>query len=737
MVVLMTTLLMACLAASSNIHAQATPSFQDATEVRASAALVANAPAAKDVQGVHLLLDNDVDSKTPKHPVILLSKPRQFKDGEALCDTMGEKLAPSSTPNLKTVLTTTSVAGNEVRGTNRYWVSDGTGNSSMCTAFDIKSGRSLQLSCSIKLPTLCTNSLPRYQVGIYIDKSKQIKVETPMAGTWQGYRDQNQFRFLGIPYAEPPLGNLRFQKPLRLNPKKYGGNKVNDATEFGYVCTQFSSSGEISTPEQDISILGALQSEDCLHLNVFTPSLKDRRSKGLPVMVYVHGGGFATYASSTPVYEPGNLVSRGGVVVVTLNYRMSIFGLFENTPEIPRSMAPGNLPTRDQIAALQWVHDNIVAFGGDPNHVTIFGESAGGWSMRALISAPSAFGLYKNVNSQSDPMGLPFSSPKYSSDFSKLVMENLNCTTSDLACAQHKTTDQITAAQLNARAAFLQKPEYQWILTAALFRPTVDKSLIPADFAVLLRAGKHNKKANIMWGYTQNEGNTFVSTILPNSIALDNIDEEFAKLIPNNRTRILIKSPFYKPDNSTDSVRQSFGAGLTDYYWTCPNQNMGRAATAKGSTVYTFLFNHGVPAKNPFGIPSTPLCTGKVCHADDLIPSFGSGDIAPGVEQTGDDARFARQVIDRFTTFAKTGNPNPPKKYSGTGGNLGPASWNQDVAGVEWPKFDESNPVLAFETEKGVVSRDADAAVCKWLNENTQYDFQVNGPGGKFVPLTD
>lgn len=303
----------------------------------------------------------------------------------------------------------------------------------MCTAFDIKTGRTLQLSCSIKLPTLCTNSLPRYQVGIDIDKSKQIKVETPMAGTWQGYRDQNQFRFLGIPYAEPPRGNLRFQKPLRLNPKKYGGNKVNDATEFGYVCTQFSSSGEISTPEQDISILGALQSEDCLHLNVFTPSLKDRRSKGLPVMVYVHGGGFATYASSTPVYEPGNLVSRGGVVVVTLSksvfclldsyysllsipqpltffscidYRMSIFGLFENTPEIPRSMAPGNLPTRDQIAALQWVHDNIVAFGGDPNHVTIFGESAGGWSMRALISAPSAFGLYKNVISQSDPMGL-------------------------------------------------------------------------------------------------------------------------------------------------------------------------------------------------------------------------------------------------------------------------------------------------------------------------------------------
>lgn len=89
-----------------------------------------------------------------------------------------------------------------------------------------------------------------------------------------------------------------------------------------------------------------------------------------------------------------------------LDYRLGSYGLFENTPEIPRSKAPGNLASRDQIAALRWVHDNIAAFGGDPSQVTIFGESAGGWSMRALLSAPSAFGLYKNVISQSDPIGM-------------------------------------------------------------------------------------------------------------------------------------------------------------------------------------------------------------------------------------------------------------------------------------------------------------------------------------------
>lgn len=93
-------------------------------------------------------------------------------------------------------------------------------------------------------------------------------------------------------------------------------------------------------------------------------------------------------------------------MVVTLNYRLSIFGMLENVPEIPRSTAPGNLASRDQMMALQWVKENIASFGGDPGKVTIFGESAGGWSMRALLSIPSAFGLYHNVISQSDPIGM-------------------------------------------------------------------------------------------------------------------------------------------------------------------------------------------------------------------------------------------------------------------------------------------------------------------------------------------
>jgi len=241
------------------------------------------------------------------------------------------------------------------------------------------------------------------------DKSKQITVKTSNTGSYQGYRDQNSFRFLGIPYAQAPVGNLRFAAPKKwtlADNKQGNASKIMDATQFGNVCTQLSYGGEPMNKTTDTLILGAEESEDCLFLNVYTPALKKNRAEGLPVMVYVHGGSYTSFSGSSPSFEPGNLVSRGGVVVVNLNYRLSIFGLFENVPAISRSEAPGNLAVRDQISALLWVRENIGTFGGNPGKVTIFGESAGAYSMRALISAPTAFGLYSNVIFQSDLLGM-------------------------------------------------------------------------------------------------------------------------------------------------------------------------------------------------------------------------------------------------------------------------------------------------------------------------------------------
>jgi hypothetical protein len=221
----------------------------------------------------------------------------------------------------------TPIAADDVKKAARLWVRNTDSSSSTsCTAYDRKSGHTVQLPCSTtKLPALCANSLPRYQIGtnLHVDKSKQIKVTTPKAGTYQGYRDQNQFRFLGIKYAQPPVGRLRFLAPQRITPGDV--NKAQDATNFGFVCTQSSFDGEPKpNATEAFYTLGASESEDCLHLNVFTPSLSSSsRKKDLPVMVYIHGGGFTTFSGSSPVFEPGNLVSRGGVVVVTLSKSFS------------------------------------------------------------------------------------------------------------------------------------------------------------------------------------------------------------------------------------------------------------------------------------------------------------------------------------------------------------------------------------------------------------------------------
>ena len=185
-----------------------------------------------------------------------------------------------------------------------------------------------------------------------------------------------------------PSAELRFRAP-QPHP---GWAGVRDATEFGPIAIQQVNEGLealLPSPRQP-------QSEDCLLLNVWTPAVDDARR---PTMVWIHGGGYTIGSGSEPYYTGANLAARGDVVVVTINYRLNVLG-FLNDPELDEF----NLGTRDQIAALGWVHDNIASFGGDPGNVTIFGESSGGQSMTTLLAAPAAAGLFQRAIPQSpDP----------------------------------------------------------------------------------------------------------------------------------------------------------------------------------------------------------------------------------------------------------------------------------------------------------------------------------------------
>src|SRR5262249_6056976 len=199
--------------------------------------------------------------------------------------------------------------------------------------------------------------------------------------------------FKGIPFAQPPVGDLRWREPQPV--KNWSG--VRAAGKFGPRCMQRTGPGD------DYWFRSDGMSEDCLYLNVWPPAKSDREK--LPVLVYVFGGGFQNGDGSEPRYD-GEKMASHGIVAVTINYRTNIFGFFvhpELTKESPHHAA-GNYGLLDQVAALQWVHKNIAAFGGDPNRVTIAGESAGSISVSALMASPLSRGLIAGAIGESGAM---------------------------------------------------------------------------------------------------------------------------------------------------------------------------------------------------------------------------------------------------------------------------------------------------------------------------------------------
>ncbi|HEX2594097.1 MAG TPA: carboxylesterase/lipase family protein [Rhizomicrobium sp.] len=236
------------------------------------------------------------------------------------------------------------------------------------------------------------------------DKPKQSSaiLKTPLGGLIGQAVEKGGNRvtaYKGIPYAQPPVGSRRWRPAEPAAP----WNCTRDATAFGPQAVQ--------VPEPDAmfySLPQAVQSEDCLYLNVWTPAASGDETERLPVMVWIHGGAFMTGAGSLPVYD-GAALARKGVVVVTINYRLGVLGYFAH-PELIAEAQGGicaNFGTTDQIEALRWVKNNIAAFGGDPDNVTIFGQSAGAMSVSMLMTTPMSKGLFHRAIGQSGGFFFP------------------------------------------------------------------------------------------------------------------------------------------------------------------------------------------------------------------------------------------------------------------------------------------------------------------------------------------
>jgi len=449
-------------------------------------------------------------------------------------------------------------------------------------------------------------------------ESNPLQVKTK-SGKVQGKAADGGVRaFLGIPYAQPPVGPLRWKPPVAA--AKWKG--VKDATAFGSHCMQLPLFADMVFRDPGIS-------EDCLTLNVWT-SAADKKDK-LPVMVWIYGGGFEGGGSSEPRQDGANL-AKNGVVVVSMNYRLGIFGFFAHpdlTAESPVK-ASGDYGLMDQTAALRWVRDNIAAFGGDPAKVTIFGESAGSFAVSSQMASPLAKGLFIRAIGESGGAfasgTLPYKplaeAEAQDADFAKTV---LNAT---------------TIAQLRAIPA-------QQLLDAKTppgmrIAPDIDGYFLPQSVDAIFAAHKQNDVALIA-GWNGNE------TGIASKTTAESFKAEAQKKYGDQATEFL---SLYPASTDAEAI-QSASAYNADTWIVFSTWKWLEAAVADGTQpVYRYRFDQVSPPDrfHPAG--------NAAYHSSEITYVFGSLDLLKGYAWRPEDYKTSELVQKYWTNFAKTGDPN-------------------------------------------------------------------------------
>jgi para-nitrobenzyl esterase len=476
-------------------------------------------------------------------------------------------------------------------------------------------------------------------MGVLKVGSEPLRIESGLVrGLIVGEANDIQL-YRGIPYAAPPVGDLRWRPPQPARPWQ----GVRESYTFG-----------AAAPQKTVPLLsmfpgmamGVPSSEDCLYLNVWAPAR--RSSRPLPVMVWIHGGGFTFGAASQALYDGANLARRG-VVVVAMNYRLGPLG-FLALPQLSAESgrgASGNYGLLDQIEALRWVKRNVAAFGGDPERVTIFGESAGGNSVYALLLSPLAKGLFQRAISESGA-GLTFAHVTQS-HYGYRPAEKMGLEFAK-KCGVPEGTGQLAALRamsaqdlIKASSGFESPPTLEFRADRMRFAPIVDGWVIPDDPVTLLEKGQINS-VPLLLGANANEGSMFtLSTPLPKG------SEEYRALLEKNfgMQAATTLSDLYPSSNVRHAVVDLTG----DYLFVAPARYVARAVQQHAkSPVYLYQFAHPTPG---------PM--GKMLgahHGAEIAYVFDNLQLAPHRSSVDDQIRDA--LTGYWVQFATTGNPNRP-----------------------------------------------------------------------------
>lgn len=442
--------------------------------------------------------------------------------------------------------------------------------------------------------------------------------------------------YKGIPFAAPPVGELRWKAPQPVLP----WNGV-------LTCDNYSASPMQAKPvpfsmwSEEFLIPAEPISEDCLYLNVWT-SNKNKKSKQ-PVLVWIYGGGFSSGGSACPIYD-GEALAKKGVVVVSINYRVGVFGFFAH-PDL--NEPSGNFGLLDQIAALKWVKKNIAAFGGDPEQVTIAGQSAGSMSVNALVASPLASGLFNKAIAQSGGNFTRGNASKATAEAEGLKYANL------LGAKNVAELKKIDATTL------MQK-------FIGIRGPYIDGHVLPEHILDIFHQSKQNKVA-LLVGWNQDEG-----LMMGPAKSADNFKKDIQQQYGTKADAFLS----YYTASTNDDAKQSQLDLSRDQIFGMPGYVWANFQSAQSLPVYVYRFTRIVPAEGTYK-------QFKAFHTGEVPYTFNNLQFVHRPWEKADH-KLAESMSDYWVNFIKKGDPNHPKAQ-------------------RWPLFNErEKTILYFDTKNKV-----------------------------------
>ena len=470
-------------------------------------------------------------------------------------------------------------------------------------------------------------------LGLQAGSSAASSLRSPIvrteSGVVRGASINGGYAFLGLPYAAPPTGNLRWRPPRE--PANWSG--IRSASSFAASCPQ---PAETAGP----------QSEDCLYLNVYTSHAASRWSShpaARPVLVWIHGGGFVTGAGSQ--YDATKLAADG-TVVVTINYRLGALGFLAHPALASRPGGPaGNYGLMDQQAALNWVHNNIRAFGGDPHNVTVAGESAGGLAVLAHLISPGSRGLFQRAIVESGSFGLHRHSLSEGEASGEAFAAQAGCASQTAACLRSLPTATLLDSGWPSQA-----PESA-IVDGKVITESFDTALKHGRFAnvPVLDGTNHNEEAIFVLGLDSAvAGGKFVSIpYLP--VSAENYQQNIAGVLGVSDARAAAIAAEY-PVGAYPTAAVALSALISDSEFACPALQLDQW-TARRTPTFAYEFNDdAAPGRAVPGI-------GVATHTSELGYLFDLPDAPYQDPLTSDQEKLADSMRRAWARFAATGNP--------------------------------------------------------------------------------